>query len=262
MVSPRVEISTPVAAAAPGYASRARVGVIVPSANTCAEPELSALMPDGIALAITRLRLRSASVDAIRAMARAAEEAADLLADASPSLVLFHCTGASSLVDEGFVARLTAAARCPAATTADAIVAALEELGVSRPALVGPYPQDVADIEAGFFASRGISVSANVALDIQPVARWGELDPGYWIAAAREAATGTADSVIISCTNLRSAPAIAPLEAELGIPVVTSNQAAVWQAMRLLGIDTAVAGYGALLANIRRSTTDVGVGCA
>jgi maleate cis-trans isomerase len=69
--------------------------------------------------------------------------------------------------------------------------------------------------------------------------------------AARDALVEGSDSIVISCTNLRAAPAIAPLEAELGIPVVTSNQAGIWQSLRLLGIDAAISGYGALLEGRR-----------
>ena len=105
MIGAGVENSTD-AVRLPAYASLARVGVIVPSANCCAEPELTAMAPDGVALFVTRLRLRSAGVADIRSMAAAAESAAELLADLDPALVLFHCTGASSLADDGFIGRI------------------------------------------------------------------------------------------------------------------------------------------------------------
>ena len=43
------------------------------------------------------------------------------------------------------------------------------------------------------------------------------------------------DCVFLSCTNWRSAEAIEPLQRQLGIPVVTSNQAAV-DAVRRIGM--------------------------
>jgi maleate cis-trans isomerase len=54
--------------------------------------------------------------------------------------------------------------------------------------------------------------------------------------------------VFISCTAIRSAGVIAALEAELGLPVLTSNQAMVWHALRgVLGLPDRVAGFGRLL---------------
>ena len=40
---------------------------------------------------------------------------------------------------------------------------------------------------------------------------------------------------------------IRPLEAELGLPVITSNQVMAWHALRQMGISDAVAGYGRLM---------------
>jgi arylmalonate decarboxylase len=45
-----------------------------------------------------------------------------------------------------------------------------------------------------------------------------------------------AQACFISCANIQSMDMIERLEQSLGIPVVTSNQAALWCALRLLGI--------------------------
>jgi len=44
------------------------------------------------------------------------------------------------------------------------------------------------------------------------------------------------DTLLISCTGLRGADTVAPLETELGIPVITSNVATVWVLLRALGL--------------------------
>ena len=56
-----------------------------------------------------------------------------------------------------------------------------------------------------------------------------------------------ADAIFISCTGLRAVDAVEPLEAETGMPVVTSNQAMAWHALRLAGYDAPVEGFGRLL---------------
>ena len=56
-----------------------------------------------------------------------------------------------------------------------------------------------------------------------------------------------ADGIFISCGNLRTFEAIEPLEKEFGIPVVTSNQAGLWQALRVAQIDDQLANLGRLL---------------
>jgi maleate cis-trans isomerase len=41
---------------------------------------------------------------------------------------------------------------------------------------------------------------------------------------------------------------VASLEGDLGKPVVTSQTATLWQALRMLGVARSVPGYGRLLA--------------
>ena len=45
-----------------------------------------------------------------------------------------------------------------------------------------------------------------------------------------------AEACLLSCGNWRTLEAIQPLEEEFGIPVLTSNQTGLWQALRMSGI--------------------------
>jgi maleate isomerase len=58
-----------------------------------------------------------------------------------------------------------------------------------------------------------------------------------------------ADGIFVSCGNLRSFEAIEPLETDTGLPVVTSNQAGLWQALRLVGVNEHLPNLGRLLRN-------------
>lgn len=53
--------------------------------------------------------------------------------------------------------------------------------------------------------------------------------------------------VVLTCANFRSHYAAAALEADLGVPVVTSTQAPLWRVLRLAGVQDAIRGYGRLL---------------
>jgi maleate cis-trans isomerase len=66
---------------------------------------------------------------------------------------------------------------------------------------------------------------------------------------AREVANATpdADGILISCGNLRTFEAIESLEKDFGLPVVTSNQAGLWQALRMAGIKDKLTDLGRLL---------------
>ena len=55
------------------------------------------------------------------------------------------------------------------------------------------------------------------------------------------------DGVFISCTCFPAMGAVEQLEETLSIPVITSNQATVWQLLKLAGYTHPVTGYGELL---------------
>ena len=57
-----------------------------------------------------------------------------------------------------------------------------------------------------------------------------------------------AQAVVLLATDLPSFAALPALEAECGIPVLTSNQVLLWRALRLAGNTTRLPGLGRLLA--------------
>ena len=75
----------------------------------------------------------------------------------------------------------------------------------------------------------------------------GELRPDAVYELGRAADHPEAEAVVLSCTDMRSVEIIARLEAKLGKPVITSNQAMVFQAMQLAGLGGTLSGFGRLL---------------
>jgi len=59
--------------------------------------------------------------------------------------------------------------------------------------------------------------------------------PQFWHDRVLAAARADADAYLISCANISVFGVIDDLEARLERPIVTSNQAVVWEALRLIG---------------------------
>ena len=234
------------------YGDRARIGVLVPSGNQVCEAELHAMMPPGVAALVTRLELRGSSESELLRMVEALEPAARLLADARPALLAFHCTAVSTFAPamaEDIPRRMAAATNLPATATADGILAAVAAFGARRVLLVTPYIAEVHAREVAFLAAHGIDVVGGSWLGLNTNAEMAVLPPERIHEQVRAAAAASprADVCFISCTAIRSASLIAPLEAELGMPVVTSNQVMAWHALRRCGIADAVPGFGRLM---------------
>ncbi|MFC7472750.1 hypothetical protein ACFQS7_00180 [Dankookia sp. GCM10030260] len=236
------------------YGDRARIGLLIPSGNSVAEPEIHAMLPAGVVALVTRLALTGSSEAELAAMLDALEPASRLLADARPDLIGFHCTAVSTFAPEragSIRARIEAASGLPACSTADGILAALGTLGVRRLVLVTPYVEPVHAREIAWLAAHGVAVAGGSCLGVNTNAAMARVPPARIADQARAAARAApgAEACFISCTAIRSAGLIAGLEAELGLPVITSNQVMAWHALRRLGIPDAVAGYGRLMAS-------------
>lgn len=235
------------------YGWRLRLGMLLPSSNRVAEPELPAMLPEGVAVHTTRLKLVGGGRDELLAMTEKVEEAAELVAHAGADLIVFHCTAVSTFdaqMEVRLKERIMAATSKPAIATSEALVAALLTLNARRIVLISPYPQDVNEREVAFFAHHQITVLHEVGLDLQGGgAAYAEVEPGAWYRLAKAHRRPEADAYFLSCTTIRATPVIAALEADLGKPVITSNQAMVWHALRTGGVRDAVPGFGQLFAH-------------
>lgn len=217
-----------------------RVALIVPAVNTVAEPELQRLAPASLSFHSTRIALGAGEAEELRAMVAASGEAAALLAGLEPDLLLFHCTSASMAAGERAVGELRglleANAGCPVMTTGEAVLAALAALDASRVALVTPYSEKVTAAEVDFLGAHGVNVTASLALALDH-REFATKPPLFWQEQAVALGAADADLVFLSCTNIRALDAVPAAEQELGVPVVTSNGAALWALLRALGLE-------------------------
>lgn len=230
------------------HGSRARFGMMLPSANSIAEPQIGALLPEGISLHTTRLRLRGDGE--LLAMLERLEDATELLVDAGVDRLIFHCTAVTTYAPEiagHIVERVRAVTATPLTITSEALVAALRALEASRIVMLTPYVQATNDREVAFLAHHGITVARERGLGIEGGRAMAAVEPARWYDETLTLRDPSADAYFLSCTTIRSAEVIAPLERELGRPVITSNQAVVWQALRAHGIADRIAGFGRLL---------------
>jgi len=232
------------------YGSRARIGMLLPSGNQAAEPQFHAMLPPGVSLHTTRLKLVGSSEADLLAMAEHVEEAAELVADAGADLVVFHCTAVSTFsadLEKSIKARAARASGKRVTATSEALVAALRALGAKRIVMVSPYVKPINEREAAFLRGFGFEVLDLAGLDCPTAAAMMAVTPERWKSFALEHRDERADAYLISCTTVRSADVIEELELELGRPVLTSNTAAAWHCLRTLGITDRIEGFGGLL---------------
>lgn len=223
-----------------------RVGVIIPPGNVAVEREFPSYLPPGVVMNTNRLGRpdNQQTKESILTMNATLAQTARDLSQAHPEVIVYACTGGSFLEGLGREAapaeEIERVTGTPGVSTSVAVVAALRAFGARKVFLVGPYPHDIMQFEQQFLAFHGFEAPRYVTFECMTSEANRALtsdDIAATILAEREAIRSF-DAVFISCTNILVMDRIELLEHELGKPVVTSNQATLWQTLSRLGLDT------------------------
>lgn len=238
------------------YGERARLGLVVPSNNTTVEPEIAQLAPPGVAAFASRVMVAETNDPAektktILGMHDRLDEAVLEVASLQPAAIAYACTSGSFLdgkgSDRSVCDRLSGLAGVPFVTASTAVVLALRSLGAERVALATPYIAEVSSGARRYLEEAGISVVAHRDLNLLSNLDKGRLGPEASEQLVRSMDLAGADAVFISCTNWRTLDAIAALEPDLGVPVISSNLATMWLLLALAGVPGQSGSQGRLL---------------
>lgn len=230
-----------------------RIGILLPSSNMTMEPEFYGMIPTGVTVHTTRLFLTEVKYDAWMVMNQEIEKASEYLATAEVDVILFACTGASFAkpdYDKEIIGRIKKATGIDGTTTSTAIMEALKALNVKRIGLATPYPTEVNMIAKRFLESHGIEVIVEKGLGISNSAEIGRLSSSVSYQIGLEVDGSELEAIFLSCTNLRTIDILEKLEKKVGKPVISSNQASLWKALKILGIKSPIKGYGTLLERL------------
>lgn len=238
------------------YASRARIGLICPSTNTSIEPEFHMMAPDGIGLHVARAYQDGPQAPALyKQIAENVAIASRDLGSAQVDVIAFGCTSCTYFTppEEMRAVMTENAGGAPAVLTSDAVIVALRAVGAVSVALATPRTDFVNKRETEWLGEQGFDVVSVEGLQLgataEERANIGRVAPKEALDLGLRVDRSDADAVFISCTNLPSLTIVESLEADLGKPVITSNQATFWHCLRTLGLRDRIRGFGQLLEN-------------
>ncbi len=233
---------------------RARVGFICVANAGLSEGDMFAMRPQGVGLSFTRVRMRAdCTIASLSGMEHDLDEAIGTLFPGRTDLdvVCYNCTAGSFVIGEHkIVAKIGAAHPGARATTLlSGVAVALGAVSARRIAIATAYTADINALEAAYFNANGFEVVNIAGLDLLTDADMNRVSLDRLQAFAKSVDRANADAVFISCGALRSTEIIESLERDLGKPVIGSNQASMWNCLRLAGIKDKIDGFGRLLRN-------------
>ena len=227
--------------------------MLTPSSNTTLEPVTTAMLAGLPAVSVHFSRFRvteiALSSDALAQFDdRPILAAAELLAHAKVDVIAWNGTSSGWLgfdTDRQLCERIEAATGIRAATSMLALNEVLAATGVKRFGLVSPYIEAVQQQIVTNYAKLEIVCDAERHLGIRDNFAFAEVSGETLGGLIRAVAAQKPDAIGVICTNLRAAPLVAGLEAELGVPIYDSIATAVWKSLRLVGVEPGlVTGWG------------------
>ena len=130
---------------------------------------------------------------------------------------------------------------------AGSLVDAAKCLNVSRIAVGAPYEDWLMKLLVAYLEDSGFKITNAIGLGQQ--ANFFHT-PDAAVELANRVWTSDADGLILSCANFRTLEVVGDIEQKLGKPLITSNQAALWNLLSKSNWRGLVPGAGMLLKSL------------
>ncbi|MEO3997799.1 ectoine utilization protein EutA [Mesorhizobium sp. CAU 1732] len=229
-----------------------RIGLVILATDHTSEPDFRRMVAsERVGVYVARIPYANPTTpENLRKMQPALTAGTRLiLPDEELDAICYSCTSASVVIGDAEIEAAIGAAKpgAPVVTPPAAAIRGMNALGVRRISLLTPYTVETTRPMASYFAGHGFDLASVTCLGFDDDRDMARIPHQAIVEAAKAAIAPDAEALFISCTALRAAHVAAEIEAAIGRPVVTSNQATAWNCMRLCGDETARPEWGRLM---------------
>jgi len=231
-----------------------RLGLIVLQSDETVEDDFRRLMPSDVSLLVSRVPSGlEVTTESLAEMEHHLEGAAGLFPRGPEfATVGYACTSGAAQIGPGAVAEAVRRGVVAGQVTepVSALVAACRAGGLNRLAFLSPYIETVSGRLREVLAGEGIATPVFGSFDEAEEAKVARIDDASIREAARALVSGQdVQALFMSCTNLRTLDVIPALEADLGLPILSSNTVLAWDMLRRAGVVADTTPPSALIGN-------------
>jgi maleate isomerase len=217
------------------------IGMLIPATNTAVEIDVNRVLPKNYQVFVGRLRVSSVDEAGWREHDADIDYQAQLLGTIKPAGIILLQTAASFYGEVGYdakvVDRIAAISGAPAYTSAYSIGRAMKALGAKRIAMLSPFFETILGIV--FLAVDSFNMTDPLAIT--------RLGPEPATVALEKLAALKPDAIIMAGGAYHVMNSIDGWEQRFGLPIVATNQAAIWAAVQTVNGSESIRGYGRLL---------------
>ena len=187
----------------------------------------------------------------IKMSEKVTEVTKDILPDEKIDCVVYACTSGTIAAGYNSIEKKVKIAKPEAKVTtpSTAAIKALKKLKIQKLSIFTPYSKRLNDEVVEYFKKENFDVTSNSYFDIESDIDIGKVDQNYLYEVLSKIDLKDADALFVSCTALPVLPIIDKLEKKLNKPVLSSNQALIWDTLENIGKNNSVKGFGKLFVN-------------
>jgi maleate isomerase len=234
--------------------SRGKIGILTPALGMAVLHDFARLAPDGVGVSLARVArpLQQDTVEELEAIAEQFIAAAGQFAGYDIDVLLVNITSGTSIRGLGYDQKISStiqeATGYITTTSSTAMIRGFSSLGIRKISVVMPYIHEVCRRVVDFIEAHGIEVIHYETLELTSVREIHLVSPRDLYLMAKKAFRYESDAVFVSCAGLSVIDVVGALEADLGVPVLSTNQVGLWDALRLLTIKHYSPRHGCLFA--------------
>lgn len=240
---------------------RLKVGVVVPSTNTSAQPEMEELRPHQVTNHTGRMVIGDDRMTdepgfdhVMHSIRNSTHPAIGSVVSCNPDCVVVAVSPESywegaDAHEQVLASMREAAGGLPVTMSPDAISLALDAYEASRVAVVTPYLPLGDDSVSRYFTDSGYDVVRIKGLGMPSPAKISHVSKDELRSVLKEIDGDDIDAVVQVGTNVAMMHVAAEAERWLGKPVLSNNAVLYWHALRTNGVHDRVHGHGSLLSD-------------
>ena len=164
-------------------------------------------------------------------------------------VIAYGCTSGTIAIGEEHISSQVQKSK-PEAKVTTPITAALKafkKLNLKNIAVLTPYPKDVNVTVFDYLSKNDLTIDSFNSFNLNYDSEIAQVSLESLKESIANINLDNVDGLFVSCTALKIVDILDEVEKKFNTTVISSNQAIIWDCLRLLNIDTYVSGYGNLL---------------
>lgn len=237
---------------------KAKLGFLIPSHDTgYGSYEFRVMCPEGVVPLETRVMVKKVAREELQKASQGAVMGAEMLATANVDVIDYIATATCFVLgvkgEKTLVGEIEAKTGIQATAGGQSVCDALRFLGARKILTYTPYNEEVEEISRQYFKESGFEIVGGRNLQFEDPASINRVSPYEILADVMKLHKENpgAEGVFIVGGCFRTLDIVDTLEKHIGIPVVGTQQANMWNCLRLCEVPDLLHGFGKLFEKPR-----------